>query len=389
MQFADRVKSLKPSATMELDAQAKAMIADGEDVINLTAGEPDFEPPNDVLLATCQAAILGQTKYTPAKGVGQLLDLLAGYFGIALETNVERADVMVTAGGKIACFWPLFATINPGDEVIILAPYWTSYPAMVELCGGVPVFFDYRKLGTKDSDGYALEKIINDKTKAIIINSPNNPAGYVLDPPALAVLEEIFTDRDIWVISDEIYSSLVYGGNRHISPSKLNDKLRQKTVVIDGVSKKYAMTGYRIGFLWGNPKIIKIMAQIQSQVIGCPCSISQAAAEAAIIACSEDVQEMKDAYEHRLNTIIRPFFKSSGWKYIQPEGAFYIFFKLPDGTDCVEFCQQLLRRAKLGLVPGVAFGYPGWVRLSYAASEKHLHEGLSRLKSMLPYKNGS
>lgn len=385
MQFADRLKNLKPSATMELDAKAKAMIAAGENVINLTAGEPDFEPPDVVLLATCQAAILGKTKYTPAKGTKTLLDLVADYFGLVLETNVEKDDVMVTAGGKIACFWPLFATINPGDEVIILSPYWTSYPAMVELCGGVPVFFDYRKLGTKDSDGYALEKIINNKTKAIIINSPNNPAGYVLDATDLAILEEIFTDRNIWIISDEIYSSLVYGGSRHVSPARLNDKMRQKTIVIEGVSKSYAMTGYRIGFLWGNSKIIKTMAQIQSQVIGCPCSISQAAAEAAIIACSEDVGEMKASYEHRLNTIIRPFFKKSGLKYIQPEGAFYLFFKLPESFqgDCKFFCQALLDKEKLALVPGQAFGYPGWARLSYAASEEALEEGLQRLQRFL------
>jgi aspartate aminotransferase len=381
MQIADRLENLKPSATMELDAKAKAMIADGEDVINLTAGEPDFNPPNDVVLATCQAAILGQTKYTPAKGMKQLLRLVADYFGFILETNAEKDDVMVTAGGKIACFWPLFATVNPGDEVIILSPYWTSYPAMVELCGGIPVFFDYRKLGTKDGNGYALEKIITDKTKAIIINSPNNPAGYVLDANSLAILEEIFTDRNIWIISDEIYSMLVYGSNRHVSIAKLNDKLKQKTIVINGVSKTYAMTGYRIGFLWGTPSIIKAMAQIQSQVIGCPCSISQVAAETALSKAKEDVEDMRLAYEHRLNNIIRPFFKNSGWKYIQPEGAFYIFFKLPEeNQDCVAFCQQLLQKAKLALVPGQAFGYSGWVRLSYAASERELSEGLQRLK---------
>ncbi|MBD3359396.1 MAG: aminotransferase class I/II-fold pyridoxal phosphate-dependent enzyme [Candidatus Buchananbacteria bacterium] len=381
MQIADRLKNLKPSATMELDAQAKAMVAAGEAVINLTAGEPDFSPPESILLATCQAALTGKTKYTQAKGQASLLQKVADFFNLQLDYGSSAKNVMVTSGGKVACFWPLFATINPGDEVIILTPYWTSYPAMVELCGGVPVFFDYKKLSAKDSNQYLLEKLITDKTKAIILNSPNNPAGYVFSPQDLAILEEIFTDKNIWLISDEIYANLVYGSNRHVSIASLNDQLKEKTVIINGASKAFAMTGYRIGFIWGNQWIIGKMAQIQSQVIGCPCSISQVAAEAALKKAKLEVEEMRKSYEHRLNTIIRPFFKQSGKKYFQPEGAFYVFFKLAEGTDCTIFCQDLLKKEKLALVPGQAFGYPGWVRLSYAASEQQLSEGLQRLKN--------
>ncbi len=382
MQIADRLKNLKPSATMELDAKAKAMIAAGEDVINLTAGEPDFSSPDSVLLATCQAALTGKTKYTPAKGQPALLQKVADFFNLQLDYGSDAKNVMVTSGGKVACFWALFATINPGDEVIIFTPYWTSYPAMVELCGGVPVFFDYKKLSAKEAQQYLLKKKITDKTKAIILNSPNNPAGYVFSPQDLAVLEEIFTDKNIWLISDEIYANLVYGSNRHISIASLNDQLQEKTIIINGASKAFAMTGYRIGFLWGNQQIIGKMAQIQSQVIGCPCTISQEAALVALRKAKAEVEEMRKAYEHRLNTIIRPFFKNSGRKYIQPEGAFYIFFKLPEeNQDCVAFCQALLQKSKLALVPGQAFGYPGWVRLSYAASDSELSEGLQRLKN--------
>lgn len=384
LSLADRLKNLKPSATMELDAKARAMIARGEDVINLTAGEPDFNPPNSVLLATCTAALTGKTKYTPAKGQASLLKEIADFFELQLGDESSEKNVMVTSGGKVACFWPLFATVNPGDEVIILAPYWTSYPAMVELCGGKPIIFDYKDLRAKDGQQYLLEKKITSKTKVIILNSPNNPAGYVFGSKDLAVLSEIFTDKNIWIISDEIYANLVYGDNRHVSIASVNEKLREKTIIINGASKAFAMTGYRIGFLWGNKEIITKMAQIQSQVIGCPCSISQEAAKTALQKAKPKIEVMRQAYEHRLETIIRPFFRKSSLKYIQPEGAFYLFFKLPDNFhNCTIFCQDLLEKEKLALVPGSAFGYPGWVRLSYSASEQNLKEGLNRLQKFL------
>jgi len=378
MELAKRVERVRPSVTMEFDAKSKAMKKKDPDTIILAAGEPDFAPPEIVQQATIEAVRKGKTKYTAARGESDLRQTVADWVANDRGLNYDPEEqVIITNGGKEAIFLALFAIVNPGDEVLIIKPYWTSYPEMVKSCGGEVHALDYNDLD-KISSVLASSEI-----KVIILNSPNNPAGYVFSDNLLADLSLELKERNIWVISDEIYSPIVFGQNKHFSIAQFNN-LSEKTVIVDGASKSLAMTGYRLGYALGPKSVIDAMAIFKSQTSGCPNSLSQQAALQGLNQAAKDIANMKAAYEKRFAEIILPFAKESGLQYFDPQGAFYWFFKLPgEKPDCLTFCNRLLEQDKLGLVPGVAFGYPGWVRLSFAAAEKDLIEGLRRLKKFL------
>jgi aspartate aminotransferase len=378
MQLASRVEKVRESVTMAFDAKSKAMKKKFPETIILAAGEPDFAPPEIVQQATIAAVKNGKTKYTAAKGELELRQAVAKWMAEKRDLKYEPdSQIIITNGGKEALYLALLAVVNPGDEVLIIKPYWTSYPEMVILCGGKVHYLDIHDL---DKIGSVLD---NTNIKAIILNSPNNPASYVLSNHQLAVLALELKERNIWVISDEIYSPIIFGLNQHFSIAQF-DNFADKTILVDGASKAFAMTGYRLGYALGPANVIAAMAKFKSQTTGCPNSLAQPAAIAGLRDGSADVENMRQAYEQRLNNIILPFAQKIGLEYFDPQGAFYWFFKLPgEKTNCLQFCEELLVKEKLGLVPGVAFGYPGWVRLSFAASEKNLIEGLKRLKRFL------
>ncbi|MCX6739702.1 MAG: pyridoxal phosphate-dependent aminotransferase [Candidatus Parcubacteria bacterium] len=379
MQLAQRVREIQESVTMAFDKKAKDMKAKHPETIILAAGEPDFAPPQAVIEATAEAAKTGKTKYTPVKGIVVLLQAIANYIKATRNLVYDAlTQVITTNGGKEGIYLALMSIVNPGDYVIIVAPYWTSYPEMIKLAGGIPLIVDYKDLAN-------LEAILqaNPGVKAIILNSPSNPSGTVIAPEVLAAMAKLLADKDIWVVSDEIYSPIVYGENKHVSIAQFPG-MQEKTVIIDGASKAFAMTGYRLGYALGPKEVIAAMAKFKSQISSCVSSISQYAALAALGKSAEDVKKMKAAYEQRLNNIILPFVEETGLEVMPPQGAFYLFFKIPgDKVDCLKFCEDLLEQEKLGLVPGMAFGYPGWVRISFAASDQELTEGLARLKRFL------
>lgn len=378
MKLADRLLEIQASVTMAFDKKAKEMKKKFPETIILAAGEPDFLPPEAAIQATSMAGRTGKTKYTPVEGNFALLEAISKLHQRKQGLLYSPAEqILCTNGGKEAIYLALLAIVNPGDEVLIISPYWTSYPEMVKLCGGEPHIFDVKDLPK-------LNRILdNSNIKAIIFNSPCNPTGKVFSSDELKIIFAALKDRNIWVISDEIYSAITFGSNNHVSLAKFKE-LTDKTVVIDGVSKAYAMTGYRLGYALGAAVIIKEMKKLKSQISSCPCSISQEAALAAISEGDKDVENMRLAYERRANAIILPFARKMQLKYFEPEGAFYWFFKIPGKKpDCMKFCLQLLEEEKLGLVPGIAFGYPGWARLSFAASDQDLEEGLTRLERKL------
>ena len=378
MPLAGRVFEIQESVTMAFDTKAKNMKAAFPETIILAAGEPDFAPPRAVIEATAEAAKTGKTKYTPVKGIAPLLKAIAKAIKESRGLDyLPDVQIMVTNGGKEGIFLALAVIVNPGDEVLIIKPYWTSYPEMVKLVGGKPHFVDYKDLGKIAS---ILE---NSKIKAIILNSPSNPSGMVINPKQLEKLASVLKDKKIWVISDEIYSPIVYGDNKHVSIAQFPG-MQEKTIIIDGASKAFAMTGYRLGYALGPKEVIAAMAKFKSQISSCASSISQYAALAALEKSAEEVIKMKAAYENRLNGIILPFAKAAGLEYMEPQGAFYLLFKIPGhNADDLKFCEDLLEQEKLGLVPGMAFGYPGWVRISFAASTDELVEGLRRLAKFL------
>ncbi len=380
MELSQLVLALKESVTMKCNAQAKSV----KDVINLTAGEPDFEMPKAAQKAVIEAVKAGKTKYTPAKGTAQLRQAIA----LNIKKNKElvydpEKQTAVFNGGKEAIMAALLAIVNPGDEVIIISPCWTSYPEMVKLCRAVPVFFDIRKgIGR-------IEKVLSAKTKLLILNSPNNPTGQVFTFEETDILASILVRHKISVIADEIYSALVFSGNKHYSISGFKG-MYEKTIVTDGASKVFAMTGERIGWASGPEAVIAKMTALKSQMSGCPPATGQEAALAALEQSAEDVELMRTVYEGRCQQFVLPFAEEMAasfpdFEYFVPQGAFYFFFKIPSvfkGT-CEDFFEKLLAQTKVALVPGSAFGYPGWMRLSFAASDDEIIKGLAGLAAFL------
>ena len=377
-----RASRMKPSGTMKVANQAKALKNSGIKVYDLGAGDPDFAPPQSVIEATGWAAKNGKTHYPHGRGEKTLRQAIASKYqreyGLVYD---PEAQILVTPGGKKAVSLALAALLNPGDEVIVVKPYWTSYSDLVELWEGVPVFFDPEN--GFDQLARLLEE--NKKIKAIILNSPANPSGSVLSEQDIAVLAEIMGKKDIWVISDEIYEKIIFPPA--VFHCLANHLKKEKTIIINGVSKTYAMTGYRLGYALGPSEVIKAMANILGNDVGPSCSISQEAARAALTDPEAEaaVQKMVAKYHQRYREIVLPFAKQLSLQYYEAQGAFYFFFRLPKkfGTDCESFCSQLLGKKQVALVPGSAFGKPGWVRICFAVADEDLAEGLKRLGDFL------
>ena len=379
--ISSRIAKVSPSLTLAVTAQAKAMIAKGEEVYALAGGEPEVDTPEFIKEAAIQALRDGRTKYTPAGGIPELREALSAKF--SKDNNVEYAadQICVTSGAKMACFNAILAVVEEGDEVIIPAPYWVSYPEMVRLAGGVPVVVE-----TKESTGWKMtpdqfEDAMTPATKMVIINSPGNPTGAVYNEDELRALGDIALEEDIIILSDEIYEKLVYGEAKHVSIASLSKELYDLTITVNGFSKAYSMTGWRLGYTAAPPAVAKAIAKIQSHTVSNATSFAQYAGVAALQGDQSFLGDLRDEYDSRRQFMMARLQGIHNVRVIEPKGAFYFFVYTGQlGIKSQNLCDKLLSRYKVAAVPGVAFGYDEGIRLSYCTTLDVLNEGLTRFE---------
>ncbi len=389
MELAKRVQSLTPSSTLAITAMANALKAEGHDVIALGAGEPDFNTPEHILDAAEKAMREGQTNYTPSGGIPALKEAIVEKYKKDNDLTYDPKQVIVTTGAKHALYTLFQALLNPGDEVIVPAPYWVSYPEQIKLAEGTPVVVKASEDNDFKLTPEQLEESITDRTRAIIINSPSNPTGMLYSKEELEAIGEVCVRRNIMVISDEIYEKLIYGDDSHTSMAQLSEELKNQTVIINGVSKSHAMTGWRIGYAIGDEKLIKAMTNLASHSTSNPTTIAQYAALSAYTSSQEAVEEMKKHFSHRLEKLYQWISDIPGVECVKPKGAFYLFPNVKkaaesNGFDNVDdWVKALLEEEKVALVPGSGFGAEENIRLSYATSLDQLEEAAKRIRRFI------
>jgi aspartate aminotransferase len=394
MDLSKRARQLSPSPTLAITAKAAAMRAQGLDVISFGAGEPDFDTPDHIKKAAIDAIDSGFTKYTAVGGIDELKDAIIEKFRRDNGLQYDRSQIIVSCGGKHAIYNLAQALFDRGDEVIIPAPYWVSYPPIVEMAGATPVI-----VNTSEADGFRISpeqlgEAITPRTKALILNSPCNPTGTAYEKRELEALGEIVLEKGIYVISDEIYEKIVFDNFRFMSIASLNKALGERTIIVHGVSKTYAMTGWRIGYTAGPAELIKVMTSIQSQSTSNPTSIAQKAAVRALSGPQEPVDEMVQVFQQRRDLIVQRLNAIDGVSCFNPQGAFYVFPNFSSWlgrtdetqrlSNSVELADYLLTNAQVALVPGVSFGAEGYERLSFATSTENIEKGLNRIEETLP-----
>lgn len=386
MQLSNRVKTLTASPTLAITAKAKELKANGYDVIGLGAGEPDFNTPEYIRKAAQKAMESGHTKYTPTGGIPELKKAIREKFIKDNSLDYALDEIIVTMGAKHALYSLFQVLLNKEDEVIIPTPYWVSYPEQVKLAEGNPVIVATDEANEFKLTKTELEKAITPKTKALIINSPSNPSGIIYSKEDLKQIGEVCLKHNIVIISDEIYEKLNYTGEAHESIASISPELKNQTVVINGVSKSHAMTGWRIGYAAGNKQIIKAMTNLASHSTSNPTSIAQYAALAAYQADEEKITEMKNIFAERLDVFYNLIQEIPGLKCVKPKGAFYLFPNVREtakknGFNTVdEWVTAILEEEKVAMVPGSGFGAPDNVRLSYALSMEEIKEAAKRIK---------
>ncbi|MDD9148729.1 pyridoxal phosphate-dependent aminotransferase [Sporolactobacillus sp. CQH2019] len=389
MQLAKRVETITPSSTLAITAKAGELAAQGYDVIGLGAGQPDFNTPDFIIDAAMDAVKAGHTKYTPTAGLPALKEAIIGKLKRDQGFDYRPSEIIVGNGAKHVLYLLFQALLNPGDEVIIPAPYWVSYPEQVKLAGGVPVPIATTQEQQFKITAGDLEKAVTDKTKAIIINSPSNPTGMIYTDDELKPIAEYCLEHNILIISDEIYEKLIYNGNSFRSIAQISDRVKAQTVVINGVSKSHAMTGWRIGYAAGNSELIRAMTNIASHSTSNPASVSQYAAIAAYTGPQESVEKMRRAFEKRLNTVYDQLIALPGVVCAKPQGAFYLFPNIEEASRSCGFDQvsdwvsALLNEEKVAVVPGAGFGAPEHIRLSYATSLEKFEKALDRMEHFI------
>lgn len=392
MKLSKRVSTLTPSTTLAITAKAKELKAQGHDVIGLGAGEPDFNTPEHILDEAVKAMKEGHTKYTPSGGLIGLKEAVIEKFKQDQQLNYNPSEIIVCTGAKHALYTLFQVLLDEGDEVIIPTPYWVSYPEQVKLAGGTPVFVEGVESNQFKITPDQLEEVITEKTKAVIINSPSNPTGMLYTEEELKALGDVCLKSNVLIVSDEIYEKLTYGDNKHISIAQLSPQLKEQTIIINGVSKSHSMTGWRIGYAAGNETIIKAMTNLASHSTSNPTSIAQFAAIAAYNGTQEPVEEMRQAFEERLNIIYDQLIQIPGFSCVKPQGAFYLFPNAKEAATMTgyenvdEFVKALLEEEKVAIVPGSGFGTPENVRLSYATSLDLLEEAVIRMKRFVEKK---
>jgi aspartate aminotransferase len=389
--LAARLAAIKPSPTMAVAGLALELKAAGRDVIGLAAGEPDFDTPDHIKGAAVAAMEAGRTKYTAVDGTPELKAAIAAKFRRENGLEYGLGEISVAAGGKQIIYNALMATLDPGDEVIIPAPYWVSYPDMVLLAGGTPVFVTCGEEAAFRMSAEDLLRAITSRTKWVILNSPNNPTGAAYGAAELRALTDVLVDHpNVWLLSDDIYEHLVYDDFQFVTAAALQPGLQSRCLTMNGVAKAYAMTGWRIGYAGGPAELIRAMAKIQSQSTSNPCSISQAAAVAALEGPQEFMAERAAIFCRRRDMVVDMLNQAPGLRCHRPEGAFYVYPNCagvigrrgPDGaqlSSTEDFARYLLEQEGVAVVPGAAFGMDPYIRISYATSNELLIEACRRI----------
>lgn len=392
-ELAQIASAVQVSSTMAIDALAKQMKADGVDVIGFGAGEPDFNTPDHIKAAANRAIAENVTRYTPASGTIALKEAVCKRMKEDCGLDYEPSQVVVSSGAKHCVYIALRALIDPGDEVILPAPFWVSYLELIKMVGGKPVVVTAEESARFKMTAEQLAAAITPKTKALILNNPSNPTGMVYSREELAAIAQVCVEKDIYVISDEVYYSLLYDGVQWASMAALGDEIKVRTILVNGVSKSYAMTGWRIGYILANTKTAKVMSNFISNSTGSPCAISQAASVAALNGPQDCVAEMRRAFEQRRSYIVERMNQIDGVSCMKPEGAFYVMMnvekllgktihgELIQSSD--DFCTAFLKYGLVATVPGTGFGAPNFVRWSYSTSMDNIKKGLDRLAEFL------
>ncbi len=380
MKLAERVAQVTPSMTLAIDAKAKALKAEGVDVCSFSAGEPDFDTPKHIVEAAKAALDQGKTRYGPAAGEPKLREAIAQKLQRDNSLCYGAENIIVTNGGKQSLFNLFLATIDPGDEVIIPAPFWVSYPEMVKLAGGIPVVVQTTVESGFKMTPDQLKQAITPKTKFLVFNSPSNPTGMVYTPEEVKAIAQVVIDSDIWVVSDEIYEKILYDGAEHLSIGAAGPEIYERTVVSSGFAKTYAMTGWRVGFMAGPAPIVKATATIQGHSTSNVCTFAQYGAIAAYEGPQDCVQEMLAAFAERRKMMLERLNAMPGIVCPKPDGAFYVYPSIAKtGMSALEFCSALLDSQQVAAIPGIAFGTDDCIRLSYATSLAVIEKGMDRL----------
>lgn len=388
-----KAQAVKPSSTLAITAKAKEMRANGIDVVGFGAGEPDFNTPDNVCDAAIKAIQEGFTKYTPASGTNELKEAISRKFKTFNKLDYTPEQIVISNGGKHSLTNIFSAILNPGDEVIIPAPFWLSYPEMVKMADGIPVFV----YGTKEN-GYKVtaEQIAaacTDKTKAVIINTPSNPTGMIYNREELQNIADVVVEKDIYAVSDEMYEHLIYGGEEHVSIASLGEEIYKRTITCSGLSKSYAMTGWRLGYTGSSVEIAKLMSSVQSHATSNPNSIAQKAAVEALNGPQESLAEMKAAFNARREYM---YHRVTGFPYVEvqePKGAFYLYVDLGSAIgltykgrkvrNAADVADILINEYATAVIPCADFGGPNNIRLSYAISLEEITKGLDRIEAFL------
>lgn len=391
--LSEKVENIQPSMTLAITAKANELIKQGYDVVAFGVGEPDFDTPDPIKEAAIEAIKLGYTKYTPASGVLELRKGICEKLKRDNHLDYTPDQIIVNSGAKHSLSTAFQTILNPGEEVILAAPYWVSYPEIIKIAGGVPVIIHTSESNNFKITPQELQASITDKTKAILLNSPSNPVGAIYSYEDLEKIAEIAVANNIFVVSDEIYERLIYDGNKHVSIAEISPEMKQLTILINGMSKDYAMTGWRLGYTAGNSEVIKAMGIIQGHAVSHPSSITQYAGIGAL-KCDENIfLDMLKQYDSRRKYMIARLEKMKELSFIYPEGAFYVFInvsKLFNKTyngklvnSSLALADTLLEDEKVALVPGIAFGLDTFVRISYATSMEEIIKGLDRIENFI------
>jgi aspartate aminotransferase len=381
MEISSRAAQLTPSLTLTIDSKAKAMKSEGLDVCGFGAGEPDFDTPEHIKAAAVAALEAGFTKYTPSSGIPELRQAISEKFAADNLLEYRPSQVIVSNGAKHACYNAILATCQPGDEVIIPAPYWVSYPDMVRLAGAEPVIVPTTERNAWKLTAENFENAMTPRTKMLIVNSPCNPTGSVYTREELQAIVEVAAEEDISILSDEIYEKLVYDDTKHVSIASLSKEAYDLTITVNGFSKSYAMTGWRLGYLGAPDAIAKAVDSIQSHSTSNPCSFAQKGGVAALKGDQQPLADMRDEFDMRRNYMFDRISKIPNITAVKPLGAFYVLVNISQlGLTSQNFADRLLSKATVAVVPGAAFGDDRTIRLSYATSIDVIKKGLDRFQ---------
>ncbi len=388
-----KAQAVKPSSTLAITAKAKELKAQGIDVVGFGAGEPDFNTPENVCNVAIDAIHSGFTKYTPASGTNELKEAICKKFKEFNGLDYKPNQIVISNGGKHSLSNVFDAILNPGDEVIIPAPYWLSYPEMVKLSDGVPVVIVGEKTNGYKVTAKQVEDAITDKTKALVLNTPSNPTGMIYSEEELRAIADVVVKHDIYVVSDEMYEYLIYGDQKHVSIASFNEEIYKRTITCSGLSKSYAMTGWRIGYTGSTPEIAKLMSSIQSHATSNPNSIAQSAAVEALNGPQDAVDSMKEEFDKRRQYMYKRVSEMPHVSTLEPQGAFYVFIDTEEALQkeykgekietTAKMADILLSDYSVAVIPCADFGFANHIRLSYAISMEQIEKGLDRIENFL------